>query len=294
MVSVHSPFDAYSFIPSEGDNLFMPSIEDMSRKGPDSGLGSEASPISYNHASPDRSTLPLDVDTFELFAKKKEKEDDEDSGFRSRVNSGNERIKGFSCAQHLQNEIILVNTAHISGAINISNEYQIILVTQSCSPGSSSAFSSDGGSPKRKMSGSEGGESAASNYSLGGYGTGPTYGQQLFHPFDQAVGGDDGSLNFAVPEDEIMKFLVTSFSTMLRPDVPLSGGIAVAMRANYPIHKICKDLYVEQSRSPNFINNDFMSFDPLEWKESHNVDYAFPYEKSQEKQISLSSSSSLS
>ncbi|KIH68450.1 hypothetical protein ANCDUO_01217 [Ancylostoma duodenale] len=106
-----------------------------------------------------------------MFAsKKKDKEDDEDSGFRSRVNS----------------------------------------VTQSCSPASSSAFSSEGGSPQRKISTSEVPDSANS-YTLGegkvqyvcsrntaektvtGYGTGPTYGQQLFHPFD-SIG--DGARDF--------------------------------------------------------------------------------------------------
>ncbi|RCN42308.1 hypothetical protein ANCCAN_11711 [Ancylostoma caninum] len=74
-----------------------------------------------------RSSLPLDVDPFEMFAsKKKDKEDDEDSGFRSRVNS----------------------------------------VTHSCSPASSSAFSSEGGSPQRKISTSEVPDSANS-YTLG-------------------------------------------------------------------------------------------------------------------------------
>ncbi|EYC35971.1 hypothetical protein Y032_0952g3187 [Ancylostoma ceylanicum] len=146
MVSVHSPFDAFSFIPSESEGLF--SFDDSSK---DNGSGCDISLLGYH--VPRRSSLPLDVDPFEMFAsKKKDKEDDEDSGFRSRVNS----------------------------------------VTQSCSPASSSAFSSEGGSPQRKISTSEVPDSANS-YTLGGYGTGPTYGQQLFHPFD-SVG--DGARDF--------------------------------------------------------------------------------------------------
>ncbi|VDK58967.1 unnamed protein product [Cylicostephanus goldi] len=143
MVSVHSPFDAFSFIPSEGEGMFSfeSSIKD------NGGIYD----LDY-HATARRSSLPVDIDPFDMFAsKKKEKEDDEDSGFRSRVNS----------------------------------------VTQS-SPASSSAFSSEGGSPQRKTSTAEVPE--VTNYTLGGYGTGPTYGQQLFQPFE-SIG--DGANNFA-------------------------------------------------------------------------------------------------
>ncbi|EPB71030.1 zinc finger, C2H2 type, partial [Ancylostoma ceylanicum] len=79
MVSVHSPFDAFSFIPSESEGLF--SFDDSSK---DNGSGCDISLLGYH--VPRRSSLPLDVDPFEMFAsKKKDKEDDEDSGFRSRM-----------------------------------------------------------------------------------------------------------------------------------------------------------------------------------------------------------------
>lgn len=132
MVSVHSPFDPFSFIPD--DNLFLPSCDDMSTIGTDSGVGSEGSPNSMSQASPERSVMD---ETFSyLTSKKKEKEDDEDSGFRSRLNS----------------------------------------VTHSCSPDSFSDSHCD--SPPRKLSG--GGGLGASSF-LGGYGTGPVYGQQMIY-----------------------------------------------------------------------------------------------------------------
>ncbi|KJH41409.1 zinc finger, C2H2 type [Dictyocaulus viviparus] len=137
MVSVHSPFDAFSFIPSESKGLFSSNSSNRDN-------GNCYDELSFEYDSHNRSTLPLDVDPFDMFAsKKKYKEDDEDSGFRSRVNS----------------------------------------VTQSCSPASSSTFSSEGGSPRRKISTSEVADNANS-YTLGGYGTGPTYGQQLFQHFE--------------------------------------------------------------------------------------------------------------
>lgn len=84
MVSVNSPFDPFSFIPD--DSLFLPACDDhLSTIGTDSGMGSEGSPNSMSQASPDRNGMD---DTFSfLNGKKKEKEDDEDSGFRSRLNS---------------------------------------------------------------------------------------------------------------------------------------------------------------------------------------------------------------
>ncbi|KHJ85260.1 hypothetical protein OESDEN_15017 [Oesophagostomum dentatum] len=146
MVSVHSPFDAFSFIPSDSEGLFS---FDSSTK--DNGSGYDISSLEY-HPTPRRSSLPLDMDPFDVFAsKKKDKEDDEDSGFRSRVNS----------------------------------------VTQSCSP-ASSAFSSEGGSPQRKVSTSEVPEITNPSYTLGGYGTGPTYGQQLFQSFESIGDGANG------------------------------------------------------------------------------------------------------
>ncbi|KAJ1374762.1 hypothetical protein KIN20_037523 [Parelaphostrongylus tenuis] len=141
MVSVHSPFDAFSFIPSESQGLF--SSNDSNKDG-----GNCYDVLSVGSNAHNRSTLPLNVDPFDMFAsKKKYKEDDEDSGFRSRVNS----------------------------------------VTQSCSPASSSTFSSEDGSPRRKTSASD--VTDANSYTLGGYGTGPTYGQQLFQHFESVGGG---------------------------------------------------------------------------------------------------------
>ncbi|KAK6761685.1 hypothetical protein RB195_022679 [Necator americanus] len=128
MVSVHSPFDAFSFIPSESEAFF--SFDGSSKDG---GSGYDVSSLGYHHV-PRRASLPLHLDPFDVFApKKKDKEDDEDSGFRSRVNSA----------------------------------------TQSCSPASSSALSSEGGSPQRKISTSDVTDNTNS-YTLGGYGTGPT------------------------------------------------------------------------------------------------------------------------
>ncbi|EGT47936.1 hypothetical protein CAEBREN_22264 [Caenorhabditis brenneri] len=84
MVSVHSPYDPFSFMPD--DNLFLPVCDELARAGTDSGVGSEGSPNSMSQASPER--IGLD-DSFSYLTnqKKKEKEDDEDSGFRSRLNS---------------------------------------------------------------------------------------------------------------------------------------------------------------------------------------------------------------
>lgn len=52
MVSVHSPFDPFSFIPD--DNLFLPVCDELARAGTDSGVGSEGSPNSMSQASPER------------------------------------------------------------------------------------------------------------------------------------------------------------------------------------------------------------------------------------------------
>ncbi|WKY17185.1 hypothetical protein Q1695_001645 [Nippostrongylus brasiliensis] len=157
MVSVHSPFDAFSFIPSETEGLFLSggSAKDSTNCYEEMSLGF--------HGTQCRSSLPLDVDPFDIFSsKKKYKEDDEDSGFRSRVNS----------------------------------------VTQSCSPASSSALSSEGGSPQRKVSTSEASDNV-NTFSLGGYGTGPTYGQQLFQPFE-SVGGSGGFANYKTIPDRCL------------------------------------------------------------------------------------------
>ncbi|VDO93309.1 unnamed protein product [Heligmosomoides polygyrus] len=78
MVSVHSPFDAFSFIPSEGLFLSNDANKDSANCCDDLSLGFRST----------QCRSPLDVDPFDMFAsKKKYKEDDEDSGFRSRVNS---------------------------------------------------------------------------------------------------------------------------------------------------------------------------------------------------------------
>lgn len=132
MVSVHSPFDPFSFIPD--DNLFLPVCDELARAGTDSGVGSEGSPNSMSQASPERNAM--DESFSFLNGKKKDKEDDEDSGFRSRLNS----------------------------------------VTHSCSPDSFSDSHCD--SPPRKLSG--GGGLGSSSF-LGGYGTGPAYGQQMIY-----------------------------------------------------------------------------------------------------------------
>ncbi|CAI4228693.1 unnamed protein product [Auanema sp. JU1783] len=108
IVNVASPIDPFGFIPSESDQLY----NGNNKKSPDSGVGSEGSPDRC-HSSPERAQLPIE-DLYDMCAgQKKEKDDDEDSGFRSRLNS----------------------------------------VTQTCSPGST--FSSDEGSPHRKLSGSD-------------------------------------------------------------------------------------------------------------------------------------------
>uniref|UniRef100_A0A1I7TWA0 C2H2-type domain-containing protein n=2 Tax=Caenorhabditis tropicalis TaxID=1561998 RepID=A0A1I7TWA0_9PELO len=133
MVSVHSPFDPFSFIPD--DHLFLPVCDELARAGTDSGVGSEGSPNSMSQASPERHGME-DTYSYMTSQKKKEKEDDEDSGFRSRLNS----------------------------------------VTHSCSPDSFSDSHCD--SPPRKLSG--GGGLGASSF-LGGYGTGPAYGQQMIY-----------------------------------------------------------------------------------------------------------------
>ncbi|CAB3399222.1 unnamed protein product [Caenorhabditis bovis] len=87
MVSVHSPIDPFSFIP-DSDNLFLPVCEDHALAGADSGIGSEGSPNSLSQASPDRFRFEEAINIID--DKKQEKEDDEDSGFRSRLGSVNQ------------------------------------------------------------------------------------------------------------------------------------------------------------------------------------------------------------
>ncbi|CAD6189163.1 unnamed protein product [Caenorhabditis auriculariae] len=87
MVSVHSPFDPFSFIPTENDQMFIPMCDELNRQGTDSGLGSEGSPNSCANSSPERQNMSLE-EVFDIIGDRKmEKEDDEDSGFRSRLNS---------------------------------------------------------------------------------------------------------------------------------------------------------------------------------------------------------------
>ncbi|GMT34750.1 hypothetical protein PFISCL1PPCAC_26047, partial [Pristionchus fissidentatus] len=152
-----SPLDPSSFIISEADAMpssdFIEVIKPEQREKAESGIGSSPD-SSLMHTSPARSNTntveEADFDESLSFssastaaARKKEKvtehDDDTDSGFRSRVNS----------------------------------------VTQSCSPGSSSsAFSSDGGSPHRKNSHDAGNQSGL-NYSISQFGTGTAYGQKI-------------------------------------------------------------------------------------------------------------------
>lgn len=120
LVSVHSPLDPYSFIPGETDPNFL--IPELKQPSPDSGV--ENSPENPQRPSPERNLLDQMVDPFEMYGKRKEKEDDEDSGFRSRLNSG-------------------------TGYCRICRKWRIS-VTQS-SPGSS-VFSNEGASPHRKIS----------------------------------------------------------------------------------------------------------------------------------------------
>ncbi|KAK6035111.1 hypothetical protein COOONC_27387 [Cooperia oncophora] len=61
-------------------------------------------------------------------------------------------------------------------------------VTQSCSPLSSSALSTESGSPQRKISASEASDTS-NGFTFGGYGTGPTYGQQLFQAAESTESG---------------------------------------------------------------------------------------------------------
>ena len=70
MPSPTFPLDPYAFITSPADLLIRPSYDELDRaRGPDSGLGSEASPRS--HASPELPVLPGDEDLDEvLFGKK--------------------------------------------------------------------------------------------------------------------------------------------------------------------------------------------------------------------------------
>ncbi|XGW34000.1 hypothetical protein V3C99_018054 [Haemonchus contortus] len=142
MVSVHSPCDASSFIPSESGGVFH-FLDDVKKT---QGTWCEELPQRF-HSTHYRSSVPLDMESLYMFtSNKKCKEDDEDSGFRSRVNS----------------------------------------VTHSCSPASSSALSTESSSPKRKISTSDSSDNVG-GFTLGGYGTGPTYGQQLFQSFEPSA-----------------------------------------------------------------------------------------------------------
>ena len=86
LVSVHSPLDPFSFIPGDTDPNYP--LQDK-QPSPDSGI--ESSP---QNTTPERN--PLEVDPYELYGKRKEKEDDEDSGFRSRLNSVTQSSPGSS------------------------------------------------------------------------------------------------------------------------------------------------------------------------------------------------------
>ncbi|GMR33657.1 hypothetical protein PMAYCL1PPCAC_03852, partial [Pristionchus mayeri] len=163
-----SPLDPSSFIISEADAASADFLETMQREKAESGIGSSPE-SSMLHTSPSRSntnTVEDDFDENLSFAssmatssmrKKKEQhghhEDDTDSGFRSRLNS----------------------------------------VTQSCSPSSSSsAFSSDGGSPHRKSS-HDAGHSGLS-FGISQFGMGAAYGQKLLI-HEQQVGGQFNSFS---------------------------------------------------------------------------------------------------
>ncbi|KAF8385808.1 hypothetical protein PRIPAC_74950, partial [Pristionchus pacificus] len=177
-----SPLDPSSFIISEADTVpsadFLEALERSEREKAESGIGSSPE-SSLLHTSPARSNTNTVEDDFDenlsfssassSMRKKKANgdghDDDADSGFRSRLNS----------------------------------------VTQSCSPSSSSsAFSSDGGSPHRKSSHDAG--HTGISFGISQFGMGAAYGQKLLI-HEQPVGGQfntfsslsSSALSFASP-----------------------------------------------------------------------------------------------
>ena len=83
LVSCHAPLDPFSFIPSTNDFLSLPCLDEviLKKPSPDSGVDSS----SPSHPSPENRKDEI----YDMYGRsKKQREDDEDSGFRSRVNSG--------------------------------------------------------------------------------------------------------------------------------------------------------------------------------------------------------------
>ncbi|CAI5455353.1 unnamed protein product [Caenorhabditis angaria] len=223
MVSVHSPFDPFSFIPAENEHLFLPVCDELARGGTDSGVGSEGSPNSMSQASPDRSGMSME-DAFNIINdKKKDKEDDEDSGFRSRLNS----------------------------------------VTQSCSP--DSFASHNGESPPRKLSGNASHDPSVSF--LGGYGTGPAYGQQLF--FEQPAGTVGGEHRFDMLAEEPIFLQMSKASLISLPSTAFSTvDIQLAPVIIQSITRSMKEMSIDSEVSSRF-DSDFdacFSDDNNVWK----------------------------
>ncbi|PIC19210.1 hypothetical protein B9Z55_024837 [Caenorhabditis nigoni] len=215
MVSVQTPFDPFSFIPD--DSLFLPVCDDLSTVGTDSGMGSEGSPNSMSQASPERNGMD---DTFSFLNgnKKKEKEDDEDSGFRSRLNS----------------------------------------VTHSCSPDSFSDSHCD--SPPRKLSGGSG--LGASSF-LGGYGTGPTYGQQMI--YDKSIDEIDCD-SYGMIKDTPTMYQQQIIS--LRSQEVTGNGLMVAPIIQYHMQPMSMKEFCIQTSPSTSDADTFESFenDSQPWK----------------------------
>ncbi|KAK5973984.1 Zinc finger C2H2 type [Trichostrongylus colubriformis] len=132
MVSVHSPCDAFSFIPSESEGLRL--LSDEARRN---RIGCYDELSQECHNAQFRSSLPLDVDPFYMFTSSKTyKEDDEDSGFRSRVNSVTQSSSpASSCALSTESvdshsEVMVLDQPTVNNYFNLPNPVPLIVLLE--------------------------------------------------------------------------------------------------------------------------------------------------------------------
>ncbi|GMT03016.1 hypothetical protein PENTCL1PPCAC_25190, partial [Pristionchus entomophagus] len=201
-----SPLDPSSFIISEADAVvpssFLESIDRTEREKAESGIGSSPE-SSAMHTSPARSNTNTVEDDF-----------DENLSFASSTTSSSRKKKG--------------ETAHDDDA-DSGFRSRINSVTQSCSPSSSSsAFSSDGGSPHRKNS-HDAGHAPGMSFGISQFGMGAAYGQKLLI-HEQPVGGQFNSFSsfsstssFAAPSFDFCADEVTVMGLAATSADPMAG-----------------------------------------------------------------------